>query len=129
MRITTYINCCLLIAIDNASLEDVFISYYLSLIPATSYSVGISEKKWGHSQNRETNSSFPNPSASGAYTWSGKYRQNACSLGISKYLFKQRISILIAGSKFCDRNSSETAASLMLWLCMSISGGLKFCDS
>ena len=39
------------------------------------------------------------------------------------------ISILIAGSKFCDRNSSETAASLMLWLCMPISGGLKFCDS
>ena len=40
------------------------------------------------------------------------------------------ISILISGFKFCDLNSSETAASLMLWLCMPISGGgLKFCDS
>ena len=39
------------------------------------------------------------------------------------------ISILIAGSKFCDRNSSETAASLMLWLYMPISGGPTFCDS
>ena len=39
------------------------------------------------------------------------------------------IYILIAGCKCCDRISSETAASLMLWLCMPISWGLKFCDS
>ena len=43
--------------------------------------------------------------------------------------YNNNIYVLIVCCKFCEPISSETAASLMLWLCRPISGGLKFCDS